>query len=155
MMMQVDPELCTGCGNCVAVCPNQAISLMGGVACIDAQTCTRCEACVDACPTGAIHSLEIAPAPVALQPELVVYGGKPLPASGLARFAPVVGATLTYLGREFVPRLADTLFNVVENRLSQPSASRNPGLSLPGPSPTAPRRGQRQGRRRQRRRGLR
>jgi heterodisulfide reductase subunit A len=69
----VDPEKCTGCGDCAAVCPEprphdhegwlspvKAIYRPAGLRAvpdtwvIDRQVCTRCGACVPVCPTGAI-----------------------------------------------------------------------------------------------------
>lgn len=56
----VDPELCSGCGTCLAVCPYQAIAkshAAGGVlfvAEIDPSLCQGCGACVSNCPSRAI-----------------------------------------------------------------------------------------------------
>ncbi|MBW2468767.1 MAG: response regulator, partial [Deltaproteobacteria bacterium] len=69
----VDPQRCTGCGDCVDVCPvevpddfNVGLSTRRAIYLpvphaipnpyvIDFGTCTRCGACVEACPTGAIQ----------------------------------------------------------------------------------------------------
>jgi len=69
----VDPDLCTGCGECAALCPEarphdhegwqapvKAIYRPAGLRAvpdgwlIDMDYCTRCGACVKACPVGAI-----------------------------------------------------------------------------------------------------
>jgi len=59
----VDIEKCTGCGECVDVCPVEAMKLacpVGAedepreVVVIDEDTCTECGVCVDACPNDAI-----------------------------------------------------------------------------------------------------
>jgi len=47
-------DLCTGCGDCVSVCPCEAISIINNEAHIDETRCTNCRACVSACPTSAI-----------------------------------------------------------------------------------------------------
>ena len=45
---------CTGCGRCVPVCPQRAISMDGAVARIELDVCTGCGLCVSACPQKAI-----------------------------------------------------------------------------------------------------
>ena len=57
MSAVVDQEKCTGCGECVASCPLEAITMQGDKAKIDPDTCGDCGACVDVCVAGAI-SLE-------------------------------------------------------------------------------------------------
>ena len=54
MPARVDPEKCTGCGSCVDVCPNEAISLEDDVAKVNEEECTDCGDCVEECPEGAI-----------------------------------------------------------------------------------------------------
>jgi len=41
---------CTGYGNCVKVCPFEAISVINGVAVIDKEKCKACGKCIDVCP---------------------------------------------------------------------------------------------------------
>lgn len=41
---------CLGYGTCVTVCPNDAISLVDGVACVDEDKCISCGQCVAICP---------------------------------------------------------------------------------------------------------
>ena len=47
---------CIGCGKCVKICPEKAISLSDNLAYIDDNLCLSCQACVDGCPTHAIHA---------------------------------------------------------------------------------------------------
>jgi len=51
---KVDIQKCTGCGDCVEVCPLEAISLNDDKAVIDENNCTECGLCVDECPNDAI-----------------------------------------------------------------------------------------------------
>jgi ferredoxin len=44
----VDVDRCSGCGVCVGVCPNGAMSIQDGKACITQALCNQCEACGDA-----------------------------------------------------------------------------------------------------------
>lgn len=46
-------EKCTGCGACVAACPQRAVSQKEKVVHTDEGACTGCGACVEACPQNA------------------------------------------------------------------------------------------------------
>lgn len=49
-----DPELCTGCGNCIDVCPTGVVFLTdAGLAVSDSAGCIKCCACLKFCPVGA------------------------------------------------------------------------------------------------------
>ena len=56
--IELDQDLCSGCGVCIAVCPFEAIRLEKSdenlVAIIDENKCKRCGLCRAACPAGAI-----------------------------------------------------------------------------------------------------
>ncbi|MDO4943421.1 MAG: glycyl-radical enzyme activating protein, partial [Lachnospiraceae bacterium] len=46
-----NPELCIGCGACLAECPNGAISVIGGKVVTDSKKCTACGKCEEQCYT--------------------------------------------------------------------------------------------------------
>ncbi|MBN1363494.1 MAG: 4Fe-4S binding protein [Syntrophaceae bacterium] len=54
-MFKIDKEKCVGCGVCVNVCPQEAISIVDNKARIDADKCVDCGRCVQVCPQGAIY----------------------------------------------------------------------------------------------------
>lgn len=54
MSARVDKKKCTGCGQCVEICPVEAIELKKEKAVIDEESCLECGACVDECPAAAI-----------------------------------------------------------------------------------------------------
>lgn len=61
----VDPKGCIGCRLCVKSCPNNAISMIKGIAVIDVDKCDACGICADGdgkrykgCPVDAIKQVE-------------------------------------------------------------------------------------------------
>ena len=54
MAAKVDVTKCNGNGECVEVCPLDAITIENNVAVVDQDTCGDCGACVDVCPNEAI-----------------------------------------------------------------------------------------------------
>lgn len=53
-MFLIDKELCTGCGQCVSVCPADAIMVQDAKAIINQSLCRQCGICADECPVQAI-----------------------------------------------------------------------------------------------------
>ncbi len=53
MAVNVDKGKCTGSGECVDVCPVEALSLEDGKAVVNDE-CIDCGSCVDVCPNGAL-----------------------------------------------------------------------------------------------------
>ncbi|HMA99917.1 MAG TPA: 4Fe-4S binding protein [Spirochaetota bacterium] len=56
MAVKINQEKCTGCGDCVDVCPSEALKVEGDKCQVDVDECTDCEACIDECPEGAISA---------------------------------------------------------------------------------------------------
>ncbi len=53
---RLDRNLCTGCGDCIAVCPTSALAQVDGKAALAfPDLCTYCTACETICPVGAIE----------------------------------------------------------------------------------------------------
>ena len=48
---------CLGCGDCKAVCPENAISVEGRLAQVDPDRCISCGACISTCPKGIIDRI--------------------------------------------------------------------------------------------------
>ncbi len=50
----IDPDLCTGCGECVAVCPSDALTMVDGTAEVTGELSLGCGHCAAVCPGDAI-----------------------------------------------------------------------------------------------------
>ena len=108
-MIFVDEDKCTGCGDCLEVCPEEgAIVLQDDKAIINRELCTSCAACMPACSEGAIYEVEAAPvaaeraqpAQVTKQPTL--SRARPAIVSTLAAAAPLAVNALTGLARRWL-----------------------------------------------------
>lgn len=53
--IQIDKETCDLCGTCVAVCPENVMTLTATELSIDHSGCTRCSKCVWVCPVRALE----------------------------------------------------------------------------------------------------
>lgn len=53
-MPEINREICTLCGQCVASCPHGAASLVAGQIVLDEDACDYCGDCEEICPVGAI-----------------------------------------------------------------------------------------------------
>jgi formate hydrogenlyase subunit 6/NADH:ubiquinone oxidoreductase subunit I len=71
-MFLIDRNLCSGCGQCVDVCPAGAITMQDAKAVINQSLCKQCGLCVGQCPVQAISENAPTYAAQAKQP-------KPLP----------------------------------------------------------------------------
>ncbi len=152
-MMQVDLERCTGCGDCLDVCPVEAISMNNGKAWIDSETCLACEACAQVCPMDAICpsiiTLPAVSAPAEIMPANTMILQRPAALEMPAPHPAIrwTTAALSFAGREILPRMVDVVVGALERRLSQPEVS-----TLSNSSQTvAPRRGGPAGKQRRRR----
>ena len=53
-MLQINNELCTGCGQCIDMCSFAALSIKNGKAVVDHNLCRLCGVCMNACAVDAI-----------------------------------------------------------------------------------------------------
>jgi len=167
-VITIDVARCTGCGACVDVCPTGALYLVDGKAVVDDALCRECEACLAACPCEAITLTtrqEAAPEPVRLpairpEPEVIRVTTSPTPlrSGTLAkplplryRVLPVLGAALTWTGREIIPRLGELFLERLDR---QAAAATRQARNVARPTSSGGRReGRGGGRRRRERRG--
>ena len=152
MFIQVNQELCDGCGVCVEACSVGAIQLVDQRAVIDEALCTQCEACINACPNKAIAALSMPArsAPIAVRPAaesrivpVRAQAALPETAAPARGLAPLAGAALAFLGREIAPRLADALIAALERRLSRPTTTAITPISAPSRNLASQGRGER------------
>jgi len=53
-VVTIDPEICTGCGECTQSCPAQILKLVDDKATAAGDDCLGCQACAGLCQSGAI-----------------------------------------------------------------------------------------------------
>lgn len=53
-MVEVNKNVCDGCGTCVSICPHMAI-LMPIEGIVITESCVDCGSCVSICPVAALH----------------------------------------------------------------------------------------------------
>ncbi len=59
-VITVDLEKCTGCGECVNMCPNEVYKIEGGKAVVGkTDDCSNCQSCTSVCEPQAIVISEI------------------------------------------------------------------------------------------------
>jgi ferredoxin len=64
LMIHIDEELCTGCGNCVPECAEGALQIIDGKAKVVSESfCDGLGACLGECPEGALTLREVATIP--------------------------------------------------------------------------------------------
>jgi NAD-dependent dihydropyrimidine dehydrogenase PreA subunit len=131
-LITIDLARCNGCGACVDVCPEGALYLIDDKAVVEERLCRECEACVAACPEEAIAftTQKVAPAGVAVLQARPVSPSPSLEAAVVplrAKVLPVVGAALTWAGREIVPRLADHLLYSLDQWVIGQRSTAGPG----------------------------
>ncbi|MHA1932448.1 MAG: 4Fe-4S binding protein [Promethearchaeota archaeon] len=56
--VEIDPDLCSGCGTCFERCQLEAIEMNDDISSVDLQRCIGCGNCVLKCPSEAINLLE-------------------------------------------------------------------------------------------------
>lgn len=101
----IDEAKCTGCGACIKVCAEGAITLYDGVAHINQSLCTACLNCIGACPNEAIAVTEV----VALTQRPPSDVGATLPKTKTASraLASLGGMALAYVIDRVLPTLLD------------------------------------------------
>jgi len=50
----LEEEACSGCGDCVEICPMDALAMGDDVVALDSDRCIGCGLCISRCPTGAL-----------------------------------------------------------------------------------------------------
>ena len=57
-MVKIDSNKCTGCGGCIDLCPEIAISMINDVVTVNEELCTGCNICIKVCPMRAPYEVK-------------------------------------------------------------------------------------------------
>ena len=146
-MVYVNESLCTGCGECVDVCPSDAIRLVNGVARIEQSLCQECQACLSACHTGAILALQ---EPNEVKKSITVRSPASVskPVSSRSKVWPAIGAVCAFVGQEIAPRMIRVLLDAWDRRQARSDIVSSPVVDVAGCMSANPRSGGRRMRRR-------
>jgi ferredoxin len=127
-MIFVDQTLCSGCGICADICPNGAITLVGGQPSIGGDACTGCRECVAECPTGAlawVGARAPRPMPAIRRADQIIQAERAEPVTARGPAVPMAVGVVAWIGRELLPRLAplalEFLDGVLEHRRERPA----------------------------------
>jgi NAD-dependent dihydropyrimidine dehydrogenase PreA subunit len=108
-MIFIDEDKCTGCGDCLEVCPQEgAIALQEAKAVISQDRCTSCAACLTACSAGAIYEMETAvmvakqAQAAQISKQTTLSGARPAIVSTLAAAAPFAVDALAKLAGKWL-----------------------------------------------------
>jgi len=74
MSLEIDSDKCTGCGDCVNVCPEHAITIHDDLAMINEDLCIQCGNCANVCPADAIREVALANIKLSKGGDSMVYG---------------------------------------------------------------------------------
>jgi Fe-S-cluster-containing hydrogenase component 2 len=146
-VVYVNEALCTGCGECVDVCPSGAIRLVNSVAQIEQSLCEECQACLSACRNGAILALQ---EPDKVEKSITVRPPAPVsePVSSRSKVWPTIGAVLAFVGQEIAPRTIRALLDAWDRRQARSDIVSSPMVDVTGRMNDNPRSGGRRMRRR-------
>jgi Fe-S-cluster-containing hydrogenase component 2 len=108
-MIFIDEDKCTGCGDCLEVCPEEgAIVLQEDKAVINQDLCNSCADCLAACPERAIYEVETAPMvaeqaqPAQVTRQTALSRARPAIVSTLAAAAPLAVNAVAGLARRWL-----------------------------------------------------
>jgi ferredoxin len=136
-VIAINAQRCNGCGACVEICPTGAVYLVEGKAEVDSTLCHECEECLTACPTGAIgHTAKLEPTlkPAGVpalrsEPDVIQIRTQPALVPFRTQILPLVGAALTWAGREIAPRLMDRLLHTLDRETPEHQTKATPNTS--------------------------
>ena len=58
--VKIDSEKCTGCGECIDICPSEVLELQDEKSVpVNAEECVGCESCMEVCEQEAITVTEV------------------------------------------------------------------------------------------------
>lgn len=130
----INQEHCSGCGECLAVCSWNAISIVEGTARVDPSLCRGCGICSDNCPSRAISLLYPARQPISIGYPTSLPANRPDPKAGMAiarQAATREGSLLARAVRTVAPVALNLALALGQAWLDRASASGVSGSNRP------------------------
>ncbi|MFH2038388.1 MAG: 4Fe-4S binding protein [Chloroflexota bacterium] len=146
MTIQINQELCSGCGICMDSCRSGAIIMDAQQVTIDLKLCNNCGVCIDACPNEAIAvvagTTPIIHIPTPNPDKNPIMPIQPLSQQSeisrpLKENKPLTRAAMAFLESEIAPRLVTMAVSVLERKLTHSSPTTfKPEATKPLQNPT-------------------
>lgn len=145
MIIQINQELCLGCGVCVDACQKRAIFMDDQKAVIVIGLCNECEACIDVCPNEAItivgETTPICLTPIQNTDEAPIITFIPRSeqsenSNSLYASKPLTDAFTSFIGNIVAPRMAEMAISVLDRSLAKSPPTFSQSLAKPSHDPT-------------------
>jgi len=119
MSIYIDPVLCKGCGVCVSVCSQHALSLVNQKAIVDINLCNECRDCITECPQNAISFIPSAVEIVTDKSEVIANKrDHQIDINKTKITSGILGSMLVFITNKVAPLVIESLIDHFDNKTS-------------------------------------